>query len=156
VKLSRAAALVTVLASITAPRTVTAEQRVWRWFQKCDPVNAIAVEVRLDATLLYRASFPICHVDASDVSRQDPRILKFSFKPGRRVLWSGYRENHDTTDATQQIEGVLLLGVSFATKDTIVMNTLHIADTTRRSQTEIVKGLRVATFPTNQAETPGR
>src|SRR5437667_8756298 len=93
-------ALVAVLASITAPSTVTAEQRVWRWFQKCDPVNAIAVEVRLDATLLYRASFPICHVDASDVSRQDPRILKFSFKPGRRVLWRGYPANRDTTDAT--------------------------------------------------------
>jgi len=126
----------------------------------------MAVEVRLDATLLYRASFPICHVDASDVSRLGPRILRFSFKPCRRILWSGYRENNDTTDATQEIEGniwqaggepsVLLLGVSFATKDTIMMNTLHIADTTRRSQTEIVKGLRVATFPTNQAETPGR
>jgi hypothetical protein len=148
-------------------------QAVWRWFATCDPEDTMRLEIHLDGKLLQSYSFPICRVDLSEVSRQDklqseefekPKILVFTFRPARRIVWTGYRETDNTTNPNQALEGniwqaggepdVLLLGVSFVTKDSIMMNTIHIASAATQSRSEIVKGLLVTTYAVKAKRKP--
>ncbi len=117
----------------------------------------MAVEVRLDGRRLYRSTFPACRVNGSDLSKQGGRVLRFSFQAGRPIVWSGYGDDHETTQPPEELEGNiweaggeasrLLLGVSFSTRDKIMMNTIHVAGIASTSQSEIANGLLVVTSP---------
>lgn len=41
----------------------------------------------------------------------------------------------------------LILGISFATKHQILLNTLHVANVDRKSTAELDKGLYIITYP---------
>jgi len=43
--------------------------------------------------------------------------------------------------------GVILFGVSFSTKEQVLLNTIHIAEPSKESASEIDRGLIVRTFP---------
>jgi len=147
---------VIVLAVVGTTAAHAATEAVWSWFGSCPHPFMMRLEVDLDGMMLKGYSIPICQVDRSDPSR-DSRILKFAFHAGHRIVWTGYRDTENTTYPNQEIEGniwqasgeadALILGVSFAVKDTLMMNTLHIAGTAGESKTEIVKGLFVRTRP---------
>lgn len=112
----------------------------------------MGVEALLDGKVVYRSSFPICKtIDASEMADRQQRILAFHFKGGH--LCQG--EYHTTS--AQTIEGNiwqagadpddLILGVSFATKNQVVLNTIHIARPDSASTSEVDRGIVVKTFP---------
>jgi len=147
---------VIALTTVGTTAAQAATEAVWRWFGSCPRPFMMRLEVDLDGAMLKGYSIPICQVDRFYPSR-DSRIFKFAFHARHRIVWTGYRNTENTTDPSQEIEGniwqaggeadALILGVSFAVKDTLMMNTLHVAGTANESKTEIVKGLFVRTRP---------
>jgi len=119
----------------------------------------MALEVRLDRTIIFKSSFPLCNANRSGISGKDQsKRLHFAFKPPGAVAWKGYRsDGGDLSRANQMIDGniwlagsdpdALLLGVAFISSNTIYMNSNHIAHPGRRDQTEIAPGLVITTYP---------
>ena len=138
----------------------TQEGPVWFWNASCGGPT-MTLEVRLDKTVLYRSSFPLCRADRYPLNRVNSQghtnDIHFSFRPQRPILWEGYRDTSDTTAAGQLIKcdlwqagadpDDLLFGVSFVSAHTIYMNTIHIAHPDKRDETEIAKGLFVVSHP---------
>jgi hypothetical protein len=143
--------------AVGGPALPSQEGPVWFWFTSCGG-PAMNLEVRLDQKVLYKSSFPLCRAERSSVHSQgQARKLHFVFRPRRAIVWQGYREEDDTTDANQRIEGdiwlagadpdALLMGISFSSHDSIYLNTIHIAHPARRDQSEVASGLVVITNP---------
>jgi hypothetical protein len=119
----------------------------------------MTLEVRLDHVRLYQASFPICRADRASPHRQGQAgRFSFWFEPPRAIVWTGYRDDPDTTRVRQLLEGDvwqagadpgdLVLGVSFMAPDRIMTNTTHIARPGVSDTTQIARGLVVITYPT--------
>ncbi len=131
---------------------------MWRWFATCARPNMMALEVRVEGRPVYQTSFWMCRENADgEFTRQGNPIIVFRFKAGREIVWAGYKENDDRTDATQEIEGNiweaggatfgLLLGASFESDDTRLMNMIIFAEAQKRFETQITRGLSVTTYP---------
>ena len=140
---------------IVSPALASQEELVWFWFASCGGPQ-MKLEVRLDEKIIYQSSFPLCQAKrSSDHSQGQSRQLHFTFNAPRTIVWQGYRDEDNTTNPNQVIEGdiwlagadpdALLLGVSFIAHNTIYMNTIHIAHPTRRDVSEIASGLVIIT-----------
>ena len=140
------------------------EGPVWFWFASCGGPTMM-LEVRLDQRVIYKTSFPLCRAERSSTySNGQNTRLRFSFTPGRAIIWTGYRDKAETTAPSQTLHGDiwlsgadptdLLLGVSFSDKDSIYMNTIHIAYPDKPNQTEVASGLTVRTTPIQTPELP--
>ena len=119
------------------------------------------LEVRLDGRLVYHSSFPMCREDAAGFTQEKQRDLVFTFRAPREIVWTGYKENDDRTNATQEIKTQiweaggevwgLLLGAYFTTVDKTgdvsLMNTIIFVEARKRYETQITRGLSVTTYP---------
>jgi hypothetical protein len=121
------------------------------------------LEVRLDQKIIYQSSFSLCRAERSSAhSEGQKKNLDFVFTSPRAIVWQGYRDEDNTTDPNQEIEGgiwlagadpdVMILGVSFMSRGAIYMNTLHIAYPDRRAVSEIEPGLVIITEPVRGTE----
>jgi hypothetical protein len=134
------------------------KQPVWNWFATCGGPE-MTLEVRLDGMPLHRSSFPLCLAQRDSVASQGKQVgrMEFFFQPKRRIVWTGYRETNDQTEATETLEvnvwqagadpDGLTLGVSVNSHDRILTNTLHLAYPGSRHESSLVKGLVVTTYP---------
>jgi hypothetical protein len=119
----------------------------------------MGLEVVLSRKVIYRSSFPICPIN--DYSDKVKHLLSARGTPGRELVFS-FKGGHVfqgeyRTTPTQTIEGnvwqsgadpgVILLGLSFATKKQVLQNTIHVAPVGKASSSEIDPGLTVRTFP---------
>jgi hypothetical protein len=120
---------------------------VWTWSKQCNAKQQLNVLVRLGSRVLYQGFIPICQ---GSRDTEDGRV-DFGFVSGH--LFGGqYR-----APGTDKIEGdiwqaggetdALVLGVSFATKKQILLNTLHVASTDKKTSSELDKGLSITTYP---------
>jgi hypothetical protein len=129
-----------------------ADPDAWRWYGDCPGARSLAIRVALDQKTLFHRVVPICRTAA-----RDKRSLTFAFGAPRRIIWTGYGETDLRTSKAEHIEGhiwlaggevdALLLGISFSTSTTIVMNTVHRAKPTEQAESEIEKGLVITTEP---------
>jgi len=129
-----------------------ADPDTWRWFGDCPAAQALAIRVALDRKTLFHKVVPICRT-----ATRDNKSFTFVFTAPRPITWSGYRDDDLWTAKAERIEGDiwlaggeadgLLLGISFSTKTTIVMNTVHRAKPTEQTGSEIEKGLVITTQP---------
>ena len=145
-------------ATISVSNAVAADSdSVWFWFASCGG-PLMTVEVRLDRHLLSRTTTPLCKATrTSTFEGGEHGTVSFTFVPGRRIVWEGYRSDHDMTRATERITGDMwqagadpgdvLLGVSFMVPSRITMNTIHIAHPTTADTSEVAGGLVVITYP---------
>ncbi len=151
-----------LLAGAIAGRALASQEGpVWFWFTTCGgPV--MKLEVRLDQKTIYQFSFPACRTDRLSTNNVgQKKILEFVFNAPRAIVWQGYRDEDNTTNPDQEIEGniwlagaepdAMILGVSFVSRGAIYMNTLHIAFPDRRHVSEIESGLVVITEPIKQS-----
>jgi hypothetical protein len=136
------------------------EGPVWFWFATCGG-PLMTLEVRLDDRVVHKATFPLCHASRETDDRQGQHArIEFSWRPGRVIVWKGYRDTDARTGPTEVIDGsiweagadpdTLTLGVSFVSGNRIVMNTVHIAHPETRGESAIAKGLVVRTYPTTK------
>jgi hypothetical protein len=127
-------------------------REVWSWFEDCSNKKYMRLEVLMRGTVIHRSAFPICPVnDVSGEVGRHQKILTFSFKGGY-VFQGKYH-----TARTQTIEadvwqagkdpGLILFGVSFASRNQVLLNTIHFAKIGTESTTEIDRDLIVRTFP---------
>ena len=149
-------------ATTANPALPAQEGPVWFWFATCGgPV--MKLEVRLDQKIIYQSSFPLCRAERSSAhSKGQKKKLEFVLKAPRAIVWQGYRDEDNTTDPDQEIEGniwlagadpdAMILGVSFVSRGSIYMNTVHIAYPDRRHVSEIEPGLVVITEPVSHSD----
>ena len=129
---------------------------VWYWFATCGgPV--VELELRLDKTLLFEATFPLCQANRDSLASEGAKgRLDFVLNAPRAISWEGYHD-HDKSSKGDLIEvnfwlagsdpDQLVIGASFVDPKRILMNGLHIASPYKRSETEMAKGLVVVTYP---------
>lgn len=139
----------------TLSQTSTNGEKVWYWFADCHDGKMLGVQVLLDRKPIYRAEFRACQMDRN-VTNSESKVFYF---PGGHTF---QREYH--TKKTERIEGNiwqagadpdgLLLGLSFMTKDRVLLNTIHIAKPDKIMETEIDSGVFVKTYPLSSGPNP--
>ena len=147
-----ALALMAAPLSGQAPRS-SREQLVWHWFGGCGGRDSLILEFHVDGQLVYSSTFPVCHMRRADI-RPEPqqRILTFRFEAAPHRFGTQYR-----TAEPEQITGnvweagprqtAVVLGVSFATADRVLLNTRHAARPTSPARSEWIRGLELITRP---------
>lgn len=112
----------------------------------------------MDNETIFMTTFSIAQTDRSAIPKKShAKKIRFSFRPERAIVWSGYRDADIVSSAKQRIEcdiwmagveeGAVILGVSFDRNDDILMNTLHLALATSEARSEIADGLVFITSP---------
>ena len=129
------------------PGTHLGPDNVWTWSAQCGTKQQLRVTVHLQSRLIYQGLLPICrgNRDAED------GMAEFHFFSGQ-VFGGEYRAGE-----LESIEGdiwqaggekdALVLGISLATKNQVMLNTLHIARPHKKTSTELDNGLYITTIP---------
>ena len=142
---------------LVAPTHASQDSPVWFWFATCGG-PAMTLEVRFDNSLIQKTSFPVCRALRNSLASQGQAgRIEFSFSPRRVILWSGYRDGTERSQAGQALEfnlwqagadsGALTLGITVTAPDRILMNTVHIAHSDKRDESVIAPGLMLTTYP---------
>jgi hypothetical protein len=160
----RAAFVMALVAAAITPASFSRSssqsgEKVWYWFSDCQSGKMMGVEVLLDGKSIYRTEFRICSLERNDPQSAGPPNIKAFYFSGGHTFQGGYH-----TTKTQRIEGdiwqagadpdALLLGVSFMTKNRVLLNTLHIAKPGKATESEIDTGIVVRTYPLRSLVTP--
>lgn len=147
-----ALALTPVSARAQAPRPSGADV-VWHWYGGCAGSDSLVLEVRFDDQPLYTTTFPICQVRRGQIKPEpQQRFLAFRFDavPQRfRALERG-TDPRSIAGTIWEVRGeprAILLGVSFATEDQVLLNTRHEAPARSATRTVRVRGLVITTHP---------
>lgn len=140
-----------------APVRLLAQQHdtAWAWFTRCHQPRNVALDVHLDQKLIYRSSFPICHVERKN---EPQKRVAFSFNAPRPIVWKRYRSDEgDTTAADTRFEvsvwqaggdlDDLLLGVGVSAGDGLHMNTIVIVWPNKSNVSQLADGLSVTSHP---------
>jgi hypothetical protein len=133
------------------------ERPVWYW-QAGGSGRGMKLEVRLDNKAIFITTLSVARASRRAIPKRSyAKKIRFSFKPERAIVWSGYRDENFVCPAKRQIEcdiwmagadeSALILGVSFGRSDVIFMNTLHLASLKNDVRSEIADGLVVVTSP---------
>jgi len=156
--------LAIVLCALT-PVGTAQEGPVWFWLATCDG-PAMALEVRFEKAIVFKAEVPLCRTDRSSVASQGQRVgfFEFHFRATQAIVWEGYRDTDNKTKAGELLEGnlwqagadpdALIIGVSFSNSRTILMNTLHIAHPGQHDESQIANGLRLISSPVAPKNAP--
>jgi hypothetical protein len=119
------------------------------WFDNCAVApGKLGITILINEKTIYRSSFPVCE---SKERPKERKVVAFTFRGGH-TFQGEYR-----TKPTQIVEGniwqagtdpdAIWLGISFATNNQSLLNTLHYAKPNRESSTLIDKDVVVRTFP---------
>ena len=152
--------LIAVFALALAPVSVRAQVPrptdagvIWHWFGGCAGSDSLVLEVRFDDKPLYSTTFPICQVRRGQIKPEpQQRFLAFRFDavPQRfRALERG-TDPRPIAGTIWEVHGeprAILLGVSFATEDQVLLNTRHEAPARSATRTVRVRGLVITTRP---------
>ena len=152
------ALLVSASVAPAAASQAPAEGPVWYWFSRCGG-PLMTLEVRVDDRVVHKVTIPLCRASRETTHNQGlAGRLEFTWRPTRALAWSIDRKSLDGIHPDEVLEAHiweagaesdgLILGVSFASRDQVLVNTVHIAHPARRDESEIVKGLVIRTYPT--------
>ena len=124
---------------------------VWHWTDDEHAERFIIFETTVDGKLIATAKFPVTRIARGDV-KPDPKqkIFEYKFvlhgKKGRtfRGIAKGKVEGN-IWEAGMERNGILF-GVSWVTKDNIMMNTLHLAVLDETNVSEQGRGVHFKTY----------
>ena len=152
--------LVAALAVAPMPGSVSAQAPtsardtiVWHWFRACARSDSLILQVRLDGQSVYSAAFPICQLRRSQLKPEpQQRLLTFRVDAvprrfGRRSRATEPQPIEGTVWEAGGERDAMLLGVSLATGDQVLLNAVHVARSDATSRTEPVRGLVITTRP---------
>lgn len=147
-----ALALIAVRGSGQAPPSARA-QDVWHWFGGCAGTDSLVLEFHVDGKTVYSATFSVCQMRRADI-RPEPqqRVLTFHFDAAPHRFGSQYRalEPEPITGNVWEAgrrQTAVVLGVSFATAERVLLNTRHAARPDRPARSEWIRGLELITRP---------
>ena len=124
------------------------ETPVWHWFSECNKGDKVELKVLLDGVAIYKSLFPACSMlRGSIIPEPKQRILEFTLPaiankrlraPAKITVEGNIWEAESDPDA-------ILIGVSFATKDQVLLNSVHIAKMGKTTSSHLAPGLVVMT-----------
>jgi len=119
----------------------------------------MGVDVLIDGKAVYHLEFRACLMNSKDAKSQRQDGIRAFYVSGGRTFQSTYH-----TKKTEKIEGniwqagadpdALLLGLSFMTKDQVLLNTIHIVKPGKATQSEVDSGIVVKTYPMRSPAVP--
>ena len=134
------------------------DQLVWHWFGACTGSDSLILEFRVDGKLAYSSAFPICQVRHSDIKPEpQQRLLTFRFDAAPRRFGSQYQASEpepiigNVWEAGQR-RTAMVLRVSFATAERVLLNTRHVARPDTPARSEWIRGLELITRPVHRVE----
>lgn len=126
-----------------------ADESVWQWYGRCAATQQMRVDVQLDGRALYSKAFPACAMPREDIPAESPqKVLEFSLR-GPAALFGAECERLGTVMIVGNIwraggeADALLLGVSFATPDHVLLNSLHVAAARHGARSTMAKRIVV-------------
>ena len=150
----RSVCLVALLAArvLRGQNSAADEPALWSSYGTCAHPTAMIIELRADEHLLHRKTVKFCHSrHAQRWQRHFATILTFAVAGGRT-----YQDEYRTTRAeairadiwqASADTDAVVLGVSFASKRQILLNTLHILMPGKSRTDTIDRGLTVTSYP---------
>lgn len=128
-------------------------QLVWHWFSGCVATDSLMLDVRVDGQPVYSTVCPICQLRHSEI-RPEPqqRVLTFRFEAAPRRFGPQYRGTEPEPivgsiwEAGQKSNGIVLR-VSFATAERVLLNTRHVARADAPARSEWIRGIELITRP---------
>ena len=124
------------------------EPPVWHWYSECAKQQKVELKMLLDGAVIYKSTFSACSMPRSSiVPEPKQRGLEFTLPakgnqrlkvPTKIPVEGNIWEAGSDPDA-------ILVGVSFATKDQVLLNTLHIAEMGKTTTSQLARGLFVVT-----------
>ena len=108
------------------------------------------VTVQLNRRPVYSGVFPVCRMRRKDIPDESPqKVLAFRFRTSAGIFASEFGPM-----GSQELEGniwrtggdpdAILLGVSFATPDRILLNSVHVAQRNQVSRSVLARGLTIS------------
>ena len=124
------------------------------WSEKCPSTKHIMVDLSVDGSRVYRQAIPICLTERNSLpgGRMSTTLqteLSHFGEPRLIPLEVDFWEASADPDA-------LILGVSFASKDRVWLNTLHVAFSDRPATTELAPGVSLKSYPWVSAKPPNK
>jgi hypothetical protein len=155
-----------VLASALMPSRVSGQaipaardQIVWHWFGTCASGDSLIFDVQVDGKPVYSSTFAICHMRRTEIKPEpQERLLTFHFDAAPRRFGAQYRATEpepivgNVWEAGRKGDAVVL-GVSFATAERVLLNTRHVARADRAGRSEWIRGVVLTTRPVRRGRT---
>ncbi len=138
-------------------QALPAEPVVWHWFGACGSADSLMLSVNVDGKAVYDSTFAICHLRRTEVKPEpQERLLTFSFDAAPRRFGPQYHATEPerivgTVWEAGRKGNAIVLGVSFATAERVLLNTRHVARADRAGRSEWIRGLVVTTRPVRHA-----
>jgi hypothetical protein len=155
--LTVALALMPVTVSGQAPPSAR-DGVIWHWFGPCAGNDSLVLEVSLDGKSVYSSAFPICKTLRAQIKPEpQQRLLEFRFDAVPRRFGPRSRATEPQPIECNVWESggrrnAILLGVSFASGDQVLLNMHHTAQADAPSRSERVRGLVVTTRPVRRRD----
>src|ERR1700674_3271862 len=138
--------------SVTAQAPTSArDEVVWHWVGTCGRSDSLASNVSLDGKPVYTSTFPICRQRRADIKPdRQQRLLQFRFagvprRFGVRSRAAGIQLIEGNVWETGGERHAILLGVSLAAGDQVLMNLHLVASTDGASRSEGPRGFVITT-----------
>ena len=128
----------------------------WYWMEACAGPT-IRVELQVDGRGVDDAAFPVCKRLHSAKPPALARTLNFHFAPARSIIWSGYKDNPETSPANSILEfsvwqassdyDALLLGIAVMAEDNIFMSVRPVVFPGRITEVPLADGVVMRFIP---------
>lgn len=135
------------------------DQIVWHWFSTCASADSLILDVQVDGNPVYSSTFAICHMRRTEIKPEpQERLLTFRFDAAPRRFGAQYRASDPEPIVGNVWEAgrkgdAIVLGVSFATSERVLLNTRHVARADRAGRSEWIRGVVLTTRPVRRSRT---
>jgi sulfur relay (sulfurtransferase) complex TusBCD TusD component (DsrE family) len=148
-----ALALFMICTTVSCQEDRAQPDRLWFWFGDCPNPKQMQVEIVVDGQTVYRSRFHACRLARSQrVDEAEQKTMyRFYFSDGHTFQNEYHASKNDKIEGNIWEAGAdpndILLGVSFATRDQILINTVHIVKPGRPTQMTLDRGVLIKTYP---------
>jgi hypothetical protein len=125
---------------------------VWFWFGDCLNGTPMGVRITVEGQNVYHSTFRACRMERVDANTEKEKRIRVFHFPGGHTFQDTYRTNEG-----EKIEGNIwqagadpddiLLGVSFVAHGQILLNTIHIVQPGKPTQSTLDRDLVIKTYP---------
>jgi hypothetical protein len=132
---------------------------VWYWSENCQDGKMMGLDLLLDGKRIYHLEFRACLMKRNNADSPDQTRMRKFHLAGGHTFQGTYR-----TVSSDKIEGdiwqadadpdALSLGVSFMTKDQVLLNTIHTVKPGKVTRFNLDSGLISRSYPLTTASGP--
>ncbi len=115
----------------------------------------MGIEITLDGATVYHSQFRVCREDSPAFKEYPKQKIRVFYVQGGHTFQKTYRTKQNEKVEGNFWEGAadkngIVVGLSFANRHQILLNSLHIVDPDQTTTSELDSGMIVRTFPIKQ------